>query len=351
MRITRRHFLTLAGALAVSLSARDGTGESGPSLLRFEFSEPHMGTMFKIVLYAADRTAAAAATRAAFDRIAALDHIMSDYDAGSELMQLCKAAGGPAASVSDDLYRVISAAQELSARSDGAFDITVGPVVQLWRRARRRHQLPEPERLAAALERVGYQNVRLDSEIRTAQLLKPGMLLDLGGIAKGDAADQALIVLKRRQITRALVAAAGDIAAGDPPPGRVDWRIGIEAFESPTKPPANVIGLHNSAVSTSGDSEQHVEIGGVRYSHIVDPKTGMALTGRRSVTVMAPHDITADCFATAICVLGHERGLRLIAGTPGTAALIMEEESSRLHQYQSRGFPELKPTSASADAQ
>ncbi|HEV2379110.1 MAG TPA: FAD:protein FMN transferase [Terriglobia bacterium] len=351
MRITRRHFLTSASALAVSLTARDSLCESGPALLRFEFSEPHMGTMFKTVLYAPDQAAAAAASRAAFDRIAALDHIMSDYNQSSELMQLCRAAGGPAVNVSEDLYRVMSAAQELSARSHGAFDITVGPVVQLWRRARRRHQLPEPERLAAALERVGYQNVRLDSKRRTAQLLKPGMLLDLGGIAKGDAADQALIVLKRRQITRALVAAAGDIVVGDPPPGPIDWRIGIEAFESPASPPSEFIGLHNGAVSTSGDSEQHVEIGGVRYSHIVDPKTGMALTGRRSVTVTAPHDITADCYATAICVLGHERGLRLIAGTPGTAALIMEEESSRLHQYQSRGFPELKPTSASADAQ
>ena len=351
MKITRRHFLASAGALAVSLSARDSLCESGPSLLRFEFSEPHMGTMFKTVLYASDPTAAAAGSRAAFDRIAALDHIMSDYDAGSELMQLCHAAGGPAVSVSDDLYRVMSAAQELSARSDGAFDITVGPVVQLWRRARRRHQLPEPERLAAALERVGYQDVRLDSERRTAQLLKPGMLLDLGGIAKGDAADQALMVLNRCGITKALVAAAGDIAVGDPPPGRVDWRIGIEAFESPASFPSEFIGLHNSGVSTSGDSEQHVDIGGVRYSHIVNPKTGMVLTGHRSVTVTASHDIIADCFATVICVLGHERGLRLIADTPGTAALIMEEESSRLHQYQSRGFPELRPTSASADAQ
>ena len=349
MRLTRRRFLITAGSLAHGALALEARARS---LLRFEFREPHMGTIFNIALYAPGQSTAAAASRAAFDRIAALDHIMSDYDESSELMQLCRAAGGPAISISDDLCRVMAAAQELSARSDGAFDITVGPVVQLWRRARRRHELPDPERLRAALALVGYRNLRLDREARTAQLAKSGMLLDLGGIAKGDAADQALIVLKQHRIERALVAAAGDIALGDPPPQARNWRIGIETFESPSGPPANVIGLHRSAVSTSGDSEQHVEINGVRYSHIVDPKTGVALTGRRSVTVTARHDITADCYATAICVLGHERGLRLVADTPGAAAFIMEDQAGQIHEYRSRGFPELKPaSSSSADAQ
>jgi thiamine biosynthesis lipoprotein len=318
------------------------------SLSRFEFSEPHMGTMFRIVLYAPDPDLAAAASRAAFDRIAALDRIMSDYDESSELMRLCRDAGGPALEISTDLCRVMTAAQELSRRSDGAFDITVGPVVQLWRRARRRHELPESDRLAAARELVGYENVHLDPKAQRAQLLKPGMLIDLGGIAKGDAADQALIVLQRHKITQALVAAAGDIATSDPPPGR-DWEIGIETFELPALPPSRFIGLHNSGVSTSGDSEQHLEIGGVRYSHIVDPKTGMALTGRRSVTVTAPHDITADCYATALCVLGHERGLQLIRDAAGAAALITEDESGAVHEYRSSEFPPLT-SSGSADA-
>jgi thiamine biosynthesis lipoprotein len=348
MRLTRRQFLISTGALALESAAQSRAAEFAR---RFEFSEPHMGTMFRIVLYAPNEDSAATASRAAFDRIAALDHIMSDYNDSSELMQLCRTAGGPAARISEDLYRVMTAAQELSARSDGAFDITVGPIVQLWRRARRRHELPDPERLASARSLVDYENIRLDPAQRTVQLLKPGMQLDLGGIAKGDAADQALIVLNRCLITKALVAAAGDIAVGDSPPGPAAWRIGIEAFESPTKPPANVIQLHNGGVSTSGDSEQHVEIGGVRYSHIVDPKTGMALTGRRSVTVTAPRDITADCYATAVCVLGHKRGLRLIDETLGAAALIMEEESGHVQQYKTSGFPPLEPASASADTE
>jgi thiamine biosynthesis lipoprotein len=351
MKITRRHFLTSLGALAQGFYTKVAAASARSLLSRFEFSEPHMGTMIKIVLYAPDHGGATAASRAAFDRIAALDHIMSDYDDGSELMQLCRAAGGPPLSISQDLWRVMATAQDLSAKSDGAFDITVGPVVQLWRRARRRHELPEPERLAAACALVGYQNVILDARRRTARLLKPGMRLDLGGIAKGDAADQALIVLRRNRIPIALVAAAGDIAAAGPPQDRTCWRIGIEAFESPSNPPSESVGIHNSGVSTSGDSEQHLEIGGLRYSHIINPKTGMALTGRRCATVTAPDDISADCYATALCVMGPERGFELIAKLPGGAALMMEDEAGQIRRRQTPGFPALIPLNNSAGAE
>jgi len=353
MEITRRRFLISVGAVARGFPDRAVAASIHSPPSRFEFTEPHMGTMMKIVLYAPDQTAATAASRAAFDRIGALDHIMSDYDAESELMQLCRAAGGPPVSISQDLWRVMAAAQDLSEKSDGAFDITVGPVVQLWRRARRRHELPEPERLAAALTLVGYKKVLLDSKRRTARLLKPGMRLDLGGIAKGDAADRALIVLRRNRVPIALVAAAGDIAVGDPRPEGSDWRIGIEAFESPAGPPAEFVGIHDSAVSTSGDSEQHLEIGGVRYSHIINPRTGMALTGRWSATVTAPHDINADCYATALCVMGPESGFKLIAKLPGGAALMMEDDAGQIRRRQSPRFPALTPldSSAGADAQ
>jgi FAD:protein FMN transferase len=326
-----------------------------------------MGTIFRIVLYAPDPATASKASRAAFDRIQKLDNIMSDYKPGSELRQLCDQAGGPPVKVSEDLFRVLAAAREASTRSDGAFDITVGPVVRLWRRARRRHELPDPERLVAGRDLVGYEKVQLDPQAHTAQLLKPGMLLDLGGIAKGDAADQALKVLEGFGVTRALVAAAGDIAVGDPPPHRAGWRIEIapldrdssaiqdSKFKIPDSRPEiqkaqtekpkiqiRFVLLHNAGISTSGDAEQHVEIGGVRYSHIVDPKTGMALTGRSSVTVVAPNGITADSYATAVSVLGPERGLKLINSTPNAGVLILIESGNAVQSFESR-FPPMQP--------
>lgn len=308
-------------------------------LARFEFSQAHMGTMFKIVLHAPDAALATKAANDAFNRITALDNTMSDYNPDSELMRLCQGAGSPPVKVSEDLFQVLAAAQELATRSDGAFDVTVGPVVRLWRRARRRHELPDRDRLAQALALVGYRNLLLDPRQRTAQLLKPGMLLDLGGIAKGYAADQALSVLKRHGIASALVAAAGDIACSRPPPGREGWRIEIAPPAPSTKSAekgTRYLLLYDAAVSTSGDSEQHLDFGGQRYSHIINPATGMALTGRRSVTVVAPRGITADSYAVAVCVLGPKRGLRLIDATEDTSALIVETSGQGCQYFESR---------------
>jgi thiamine biosynthesis lipoprotein len=301
-----------------------------------------MGTIFRIVLYAPDAATAEKASRTAFDRIAKLDNALSDYKPESELMRLCQEAGGPPAKVSADLFQVLAAAQKLAVRSDGAFDVTVGPAVRLWRRARRRHELPDPNRLAQALALVGYRNLVLDPKHRTAQLLKPGMILDLGGIAKGYAADEALSVLERNGITSALIAAAGDIACSRPPPGRESWRIQIAAPAPSTgsadKSPRYLL-LHDAGVSTSGDAEQHLDVGGQRYSHIINPATGMALTGRRSVTVVAPRGMTADSYAVAVSVLGPKRGLELVDSTDGMSALIVEASGQGFHRFESRRPP------------
>jgi thiamine biosynthesis lipoprotein len=330
---------------ALTMSAGPGPhSQANPQLSRqiagrFTFSEAHMGTMFRIVLYAPDAATAEKASRAAFDRVAALDDTMSDYKPDSELTQLSRRAGGPPVKVSEDLFQVLAAAQVVALRSGGAFDVTVGPLVRLWRRARRRHELPDPNRLAQAEALVGYRNLVLDPKQRTAQLFKPGMMLDLGGIAKGYAADQALGVLKRRGITSALVAAAGDIVCSHPPTGRDNWRIEIATPAPSTQSAdrsARYLLLHDAAVSTSGDAEQHLDVGGRRYSHIINPVTGMALTGQRSVTVVAAKGITADSYAVAVCVLGPQRGLQLIDSTDGTSALVVEEGRDGLQHFESR---------------
>src|SRR5262249_14068168 len=151
--------------------------------------------------------------------------------------------------VSSELFTVLTKAQEVSKKSDGAFDVTVGPVVRLWRLARRTGRMPDVEEVAKARTLVGYRNVRLDAAAKTVQLLKPGMPLDLGGIAKGYSADEALTVLKEHGINSALVAAGGDIAVSGPPPGKEGWDVAIAPLDPGDASPHLL--LSGAAVSTS----------------------------------------------------------------------------------------------------
>jgi FAD:protein FMN transferase len=328
--MTTKYLPVLAFFLVLAAIAPPGTvartaGPAPAELSRFAYTEPHMGTRFRIVLYALDQRAADQASRAAFDRVHYLDEMMTDYKDTSELMHLCQNGGGPAVVVSPELFFVLAKAQAVSKMSDGAFDVTVGPIVRLWRRARRQKELPDPKKLAAALELVGWEKIVLEEKYHSVELLKPGMLLDLGGIAKGYAADEALAAMRKHGIASALVAAGGDISVMGSPPKTSGWSIGIAPLESPNLPPSRYLILQDAAVSTSGDAEQYVEIGGKRYSHIVDPKTGMGLTGHRSVTVVARKGIDADSLTKVVSVLGAERGMPIIDGIEGAAALSLEK--------------------------
>jgi thiamine biosynthesis lipoprotein len=289
-----------------------GTVADGPGPRRYEFRQTHMGSEFKIVLYTTREAEARRASDAAFSRIAALDKALSDYDPESELMKLCDRAGGPPVAVSDDLFRCLSRAQAMSDASGGAFDATIGPVGRLWRRTRRNGTLPDRAALEKARALVGYRLVELDARSRTVKLAKSGMKLDLGGIAKGFACDEAIAALKREGVTSALVAGAGDIVCSAPPPGERGWRIGVASPDGDPEKPERFVSVRDAAVSTAGDAERFVVIGGTRYGHIVDPNTGMGLTHHASVTVVAKDGATADSLDTAAFVLGAERGLRLI---------------------------------------
>jgi thiamine biosynthesis lipoprotein len=318
------------------LHAAAAAGE--PDLQRFEFVEVHMGVDFRLVFYAADADSANRAAQAAFARVAELDARLSDYEPESELMQLCATAGqGQVVPVSQDLWRVLDQSQRLAEATGGAFDVTVGPLVRLWRKARRTRKLPDPQVLHNARQAVGYTFVRLVPECRSVELLRPGMQLDLGGIAMGYAADEALCVLREQGMPRALVDASGDIVAGDAPPGASGWRIGIAPLEA-HQPPRRFVMLAHAAVTTSGDAFQHVQIGGQRYSHIIDPATGLGLTQQRSVTVIGPDGITADSLATALCVLGPERGLEFIRQRPDVQAMFVWREGEQVFSQETPGF-------------
>lgn len=292
---------------------------------RYEFQQRHMGVAVRLVFYAADEDHANAAAEKAFERIAQLDARLSDYRANSELSALSDHAGGDPVRVSDDLWRVLTAAQRVSQQTDGAFDATIGPVVQLWRAARRTGRLPPEEALRGARDAVGYQHLRLDETRRTVALTRPGMQLDFGGIAKGDAADQALAVLRQRGIESALVDMGGDVSVSGAPPGTLGWIVQLAPLDPQRSDrPSRVLLVKHVSVATSGDAFQFVEIEGRRYSHIVDPRTGVGLSQRSSVSVVAPSGILADALASAVSVLGPQAGLAVLEKKfPGTAAQVL----------------------------
>jgi FAD:protein FMN transferase len=300
-----------------------------------------MGTMFTITLYAEDSDFAEQSAKAAFHRIADLEDIMSDYQADSELNLLCEKPPGKPVPISADLFDVLWRGQEVSRVSDGAFDVTIGPNVRLWRFARKRKVLPTAAELASAKDAVGFRKLGLDPKTKAATLLVPNMRLDVGGIAKGYAADQALKLLEGRGINRALVAASGDLAIGDPPPGKRGWRIAITGFAGATNHVTHPLLLRNAGVSTSGDSEQFVEIGGLRNSHIVNPATGLGLTNRIQATVVARDATTSDALATTVCIVGPSRSIPLANKLPGVSTLIFTPENGNLRTFVSRRFHSL----------
>lgn len=272
-------------------------------LQRFEFTQVRMGVDARIIVYAPDEARAVRACRAAYTRISELEQMMSDYRADSELNWLCQQAVGRWVKVSPELFYVLWRGQKLAQQTEGAFDMTVGALVRLWREARRTGKLPDEATLRAAKARSGYRLLELSVRRRAVRLKTAGMQLDLGGIAKGYACDNALRVLRRYGVARALIQMGGDIVAGDAPPGEQGWRIELAEGGTAT--------LRNAALSTSGSTEQYVEIDGVRYAHIIDPRTGLGLTRLVLARVRARDGITADSLATAAAVLGEPDAKRL----------------------------------------
>jgi thiamine biosynthesis lipoprotein len=292
------------------------TRKESEELTRFTLVEYHMGIDARLVVYASKKEIVDKACEAAFKRIAELDEIMSDYRPKSELMRLCSQPKETKVKISKDLYHVLERSQLISRQSKGAFDITVGPIVQIWRKARKERKLPEPKQVEAAKKLVGFQHLKLDPKERTASLALDGMKLDLGGIAKGYAADEALKVLRKNGIRSALVEMGGDLVLGDAPPKTKGWTVTVPNDDS------KQLLLHNCAISSSGDTEQYVVINGTRFSHVVDPKTGQALTKRIQATVIDRQGFTTDPVSTALTVLDDEGRNNLLRQYPKATAYI-----------------------------
>ncbi|HCR48656.1 MAG TPA: hypothetical protein DIW24_03430 [Bacteroidetes bacterium] len=271
------------------------------TLKKFEFRQHHLGMQVRIVLFSEDEAKAITDARQAFAEIDRLDAIFSDYRVDSELNILVRQAVDSALVVSPELFSVLTRAQEMAAWSDGAFDVTVGPLSQLWRKARRLQTLPTADELGQAKQNTGWRLMRLFPASGKVLLLRHGLQLDLGGIAKGFIAEAALNELRKAGCPHAMVEIGGEVAIGAPPPSTNGWLVHLP---NDSQKPLHL--LRDVTVSTSGDTEQFMELNGVRYSHILDPRTGLGLTSRVSVTVIASDGALSDALSTTLSVLGEQ---------------------------------------------
>ena len=321
-------------------------GDADAQEQRYRYRQRHMGTLFQLTLYAGDEINANRAAKAAFEKIGDLDNALSDYKEESELNLLSASSGqGKAVALSEPLWDVLNFSKKLWSESSGAFDITVGPFAGAWREARKSKRLPTGETLWKLSESVGSQHLELKE--RSAKLKAKGMRLDLGGIAKGYALDAAMHVLREdSEIRIALIDGGGDVLAGDPPPGRDSWNV---AVRNPNGGEPWIYPIRNASMATSGDLYQFVEVDGKRYSHIVDPKTGLGLTHQIQVTIVAPTGMEADALASAVSVLGGEKGITLIDSRKECSAMLVQtaksndsDEASVIRTSRTKGFPEEK---------
>jgi thiamine biosynthesis lipoprotein len=269
-------------------------------LKEFSYSQLQMAMQMRITVWCDSQDHAEEACKLAFDRAAELVKVFSDYDPKSESGRLARSEVGQPIEVSDHLFHVLAFSKILNDESNGAFDPTASPVIRLWRIARKNRTLPESNAIEKALEHVGFDKLQLDLDEKTVTLMASEMDFDFGGIAKGYIGDQAIRVLQENGIEIGCYEAGGDIVLSDPPPGTTGWIIDVGQNNDGT---VKTIKLANCGVSTSGDSRQFVEFNGKRFSHVIDPRTGIGVTTSRTAFVIAPTGMESDALATVGCVL------------------------------------------------
>ncbi|MBK1818405.1 FAD:protein FMN transferase [Luteolibacter yonseiensis] len=311
----------LSAALIILAASLAPFLQAGSPFQKFTFERGIMATRFAITCYDDDAAQAKAAADAAFDAAERINQVASDYIADSELLNLSKHFPGEPVATSPLLFKLISEARGFAEKTDGRVDPTLGPFTRLWRESRRRKTLPDEATLTKAREAVGWKSLVLDPHLSTIALMKGGMRLDLGGIAKGQAADAMLAVMATHGISRCCITAGGDVRLGDAPPDDTGWKIQVHTREKETE---KSLTLANCAVSTSGELHQFIEIDGTRYSHIIDPATGLGLTRTTAATVIAPDATTSDALATACCVAPPDIAKKMALAAGATDVILSE---------------------------
>ena len=284
-----------------------------------------MDTFCEISCYEDSKDKSIAAIDAAFKEMERIEKVFSKFNKNSEVSNINRLAGLEKVAASEEVFKLTEKSVYYSRISDGAFDITVAPLMEIWGFVRRHKSIPDKETIENALEGVGYKNIELDPKKLSVKFLNKKTKIDFGGIAKGYAVDRAKDVLVSRGIKNGLVNLGGNIFALGSAPGNKAWKIGVEDPRNKGKL-LRSFELTNRAISTSGNYERFFEIGGKRYSHIINPLTGEPCQGIISVTVAADSAEQADGLSTAIFVMGEEKGLNLAKSIKGIKVLILKED-------------------------
>jgi len=307
-----------------------------------------MGTFANIVATAENEKIARAAVIAAIAKLHYIDKLMSDYDPESELSKVNRDGFEMPVKVCADLLYVLNKSVEYSRVSEGAFDVTIGPVVDLWHIAGEQGSEPTAEQIATAKSKVGYEKLIIDNENSTVRFAVEGMRIDLGGIAKGYAIDLAIEATQQNGVTGAMVDVGGDIRCYGSPPGKEYWRIGLQDHRRQGQM-LLVLKLNDAAVATSGDYQRFVVIDDKQHSHIMNPKIADSARELSSVTVITPTAIQADALATAVTVVGAEKGVRLIE-TIAEAETLLVPNSDELEFINTAGIGKYIDTNFNPDS-
>lgn len=306
-------------------------------LKRFHFIENKMGAPFSIIFYHTDSLEALLLSKECFSIVDSLNDIFSDYSSTSEIAKLSLQSNLNDIKVSDELYELIALSKQAWRRAGKAFDITIGALTRLWRKAKAEKRFPSKKEIRQAKDQTGFSNVGYDIFTRTISFKKQGIRFDFGGIIPGYAAQRVVDHLKSKSILHALADASGDIVMTNAPPGKKGWSIGINLPEEENELWDKKLELSNCAVSTSGDVYRFIIHNEKKYSHIIDPRTGYGVTSQRNVTVIAKNGATADWLATACSVLPIKKALRLVKREKAEL-LIAVFQDERFVTYKSKNF-------------
>jgi thiamine biosynthesis lipoprotein len=274
--------------------------------MRIEDARDAMGTTFSIVAYHEDPTRLQAAVVDAFEELQRLDGMLSNYRANSEWSEVNRSAAARPVKVPLELFDLLSGCLEYSRKSEGAFDITVGPLMKVWGFYKGTGRVPHRAEVRGALTKVGYQNIALDPEHRTVSFRKAGVEIDPGGIGKGYAVDRIVAILKERGISSALVSGGGSSIYGlGAPPDEKGW---LAQIRDPRKPSKTIeeIRLTNESLSTSGSYEKFFRADGRIYSHIMDPRTGFPAEGVAAVSVVSPRTLDSEAWTKPFFINGRD---------------------------------------------